>query len=225
MKGFYLYILIGSGIIPLLFSIFGIDFIKKWKKFFISTSIVAAVFIVWDVFFTKAGVWGFNTDYYLERKFLELPIEEWLFFFIIPFCSIFTHYAIFYALPDLKLHKKISVFLSVCILAISVVLAVMHSSNAYTFVNFVFVAAITLIAMVTNKSLLQRFYISFLVVLIPFFLVNGLLTGIATESPVVWYDNTQNLAIRLWTIPVEDIGYAFSMLLGNLLIFEKLKQQ
>jgi lycopene cyclase domain-containing protein len=52
--------------------------------------------------------------------------------------------------------------------------------------------------------------------------VNGALTGMFTEMPVVWYDNTENLGIRLISIPVEDIGYAFSMLFGNLFLFEKL---
>lgn len=45
--------------------------------------------------------------------------------------------------------------------------------------------------------------------LIPFFVVNGVLTGTGIQGPVVWYDNTHNLEIRLLTIPVEDIGYAF----------------
>jgi lycopene cyclase domain-containing protein len=53
--------------------------------------------------------------------------------------------------------------------------------------------------------------------------VNGILTGWITDSPIVWYNDLENLGIRLTTIPVEDIGYAFSMLFGNLMIFEFLK--
>jgi lycopene cyclase domain-containing protein len=61
--------------------------------------------------------------------------------------------------------------------------------------------------------------------LIPFFIVNGILTGSFIEVPIVSYDNLENLGIRLFTIPIEDIGYAFSMLFGNLMIFETLKKR
>ena len=64
-----------------------------------------------------------------------------------------------------------------------------------------------------------------MVILIPFFIVNGILTGSFIETPIVSYNDLENLGIRLFTIPVEDIGYAFSMLFGNLMIFETLKKR
>ena len=64
---------------------------------------------------------------------------------------------------------------------------------------------------------------SFLVIMFPFFLVNGILTGMFTSEPVVWYNDVEHLQIRIATIPVEDVGYAFSMLFCNLMIFEALK--
>ena len=54
------------------------------------------------------------------------------------------------------------------------------------------------------------------VMLIPFFIVNGILTGSMIENEVVWYNNSENLNIRLFTIPVEDTFYAFSLILTNL---------
>jgi len=59
--------------------------------------------------------------------------------------------------------------------------------------------------------------------LIPFFIVNGILIGSFIEEPVVWYNNTENLGIRLGTVPIEDIGYAFVMLFSNIILIEKLK--
>ena len=73
--------------------------------------------------------------------------------------------------------------------------------------------------------LLKQFYLTFLVMLIPFFLVNGILTGTGIESEVVWYDNAQNLGIRLGTIPIEDVVYAFSLILLNLLLFEMFRKE
>jgi len=75
------------------------------------------------------------------------------------------------------------------------------------------------------RTHLQGFYASFILILIPFFIVNGILTGSFIEVPIVSYNNSENLGIRLFTIPIEDIGYAFSMLFGNLMIFETLKKR
>jgi len=72
--------------------------------------------------------------------------------------------------------------------------------------------------------LLSSFYLTFLVMLIPFFIVNGILTGTGIENEVVWYNNDENLGIRMLTIPVEDSVFAFSLILLNLLLFKKLKQ-
>ena len=44
-------------------------------------------------------------------------------------------------------------------------------------------------------------------------MVNGLLTGSLIENQVVWYNNNENLSLRLGTIPVEDVFYALLMLL------------
>ncbi len=56
--------------------------------------------------------------------------------------------------------------------------------------------------------------------LIPFFIVNGVLTGSGIENEVVWYNDAENIGIRLFTIPLEDSAYAFSMLLFNLVLFK-----
>ena len=224
MTPIYFYVLIGSVIVPMLFSIFAMDFVKAWKSFGLSTVIIASVFLIWDYFFTTAGIWGFNHEYCLGVYILKMPLEEWLFFLIIPFCSLFTHFAFFYALPKLKINPKLTMGITFALIVLSAVLIATNISRAYTAVNFSFLLVTLILGLIYKKELLQRFYISFLIVLIPFFIVNGILTGAITSSPIVWYDNLENLGIRLYTIPVEDIGYAFSMLFGNLMIFDALKQ-
>jgi lycopene cyclase domain-containing protein len=61
--------------------------------------------------------------------------------------------------------------------------------------------------------------------MIPFFLMNSVLTGIATASPVVWYNNSENLAFRWGTIPVEDVLYSFVLIVSNILVMEWLSQK
>ena len=60
----------------------------------------------------------------------------------------------------------------------------------------------------------------YLVTLIPFFIVNGLLTGIAFDEPVVFYNNAENLSLRAFTIPVEDFIYGGVMLIWNVFLVE-----
>jgi lycopene cyclase domain-containing protein len=88
----------------------------------------------------------------------------------------------------------------------------------------IFGIIILLLAYRYNPGLLSSFYLTFLVMLIPFFIVNGILTGTGIENEVVWYNNDENLGIRMLTIPIEDSVFAFSLILLNLLLFKKLKQ-
>ena len=58
----------------------------------------------------------------------------------------------------------------------------------------------------------------------PFLLVNGILTGLLDSvSPPVWYNDSENIGIRLMTIPVEDFFYSFSLLFSCTYIFEFLE--
>ena len=57
---------------------------QNFKYLFPAIFITGTFFIVWDIIFTKNGVWGFSEVHASSIKFFYLPIEEWLFFIIIP---------------------------------------------------------------------------------------------------------------------------------------------
>ena len=94
----------------------------------------------------------------------------------------------------------------------------------YTSSTFISLAALLPIMRYGLKvKWLPKFASIYLVILLPFFIVNGILTGTGLEEPIVWYNNEENLGIRLLTIPVEDVFYGFELLLLNVFLYEKLK--
>ncbi|UMB60710.1 lycopene cyclase domain-containing protein [Lutibacter sp. A80] len=224
MTALYFIINIASLSIPFLYSFEKkMRFIQYWKSVFLAITIVAVPFLIWDVWFTNIGVWGFNSTYLLGSTIANLPFEEVLFFFCIPYASIFTHYALLYFFPKLALPQKLTKLITIGLLISALVIVYFNYDKWYTLVNFSFFALLLVYALVSNDTILKSFYITFLVVLIPFFIVNGLLTGSFIEDQVVWYNNAENLRIRLGTVPVEDAFYAFSMLYGATVLIEKFK--
>lgn len=91
MKGEY-FILLGiclAGPLVLSFSK-KMDFWKNPARFVFAIAIPFFIFIVWDIVAAARGHWGFNTSYITGFKIYNLPIEEVLFFIVIPFCGLFT---------------------------------------------------------------------------------------------------------------------------------------
>ncbi len=223
----YLYLLLnlGSISIPLLYSFNKkMNFIKQWKTVFMAIILVAIFFIIWDVIFTKNGIWGFNEDYHLPYKIAGLPIDEMLFFICIPYASIFIHYSLEYFKPKVLLSDKIVNQITYFLLIVTAITLFFNLDKWYTSINYSLLILTLLVALFLAKYILKRFYISFVIILVPFLIVNGILTGSFIPEPVVWYNNTENLGIRLFTIPIEDIGYAFSMLFWVVFLNEQFKK-
>ncbi len=215
MNSHYLYLSLnlGSLIFPFLFSFHPkMQFYKKFPAFLLSISIVAFVFLVWDEIFTELGVWGFNKTYLLGIFLGSLPLEEVMFFFCIPFASLFINYSLEYFFPNLLLSPKIVKTISVSLFVLVLLVVIFNFPAWYTSVNGILFLVIMVWTLKTPHNFLNRFYISFIFILIPFFIVNGILTGSYISDEVVWYNNQENLGLRLGTIPVEDIFYAFNML-------------
>lgn len=219
----YLYLLldIGTISIPLLYSIFEKEFhfIKYAKQAFLSILIVLVPFIIWDAFFTKIGVWGFNNNYHLPYKILGMPIEEWLFFICIPYACLFTHEGFKYYFPKFKLSKASSTIISILLIVLITILLIFNFGKWYTTINFIWFLVLMLFTLIKTPETLQVYYPSFLIILIPFFIVNGILTGTGIETPVVWYNNSENINFRIGTVPFEDVFYAFNLLFTIQLFF------
>jgi lycopene cyclase domain-containing protein len=217
----YLLILIFSALIPVIFSFEpNFQFYKKLPKLIPAISIGAFIFIIWDLFFTDAGIWGFNESYTLGIKLFNLPLEELLFFIIIPYSCIFLYEAFYYHL-DFDPFQKISRFISSYLIIFTSAIAWSNTDKSYTFSAMFFLSLIIFLAefIFKNKEL-SKFYLVFLIIIIPFSIDNGILTGSFLNEPIVWYNNNENLGIRLGTIPFEDIFYGMSLVLLDFCLFK-----
>ncbi len=223
MKWLYLLVDFFTVIVPLLFSFHPkIKFYKRWGTFLMATIPVAILFIMWDALFTHLGVWNFNPRYITGMHVFKLPIEEILFFICIPFSCVFTYYCLnkFY---DLAWNPKVeNVFCFVLSVSLLIV-AFIFKDRLYTSATFFTTAFVCLfLKFVLKVTWFGKATTVYFILLIPFFIVNGVLTGTGLDEPVVRYNELENLNIRLFTIPVEDVFYGFELILLNLLIYLQL---
>lgn len=202
-----------------------IHFIGKMRFFLPATAITAALFIVWDVLFTKWGVWGFTDQFLIGLKILGLPIEEWLFFIVIPYVCLFSYEVLNYFIKKDLLIRAVP-WINWTLLGILSLLLILHTDPLHTLWSLFFaILCIALIGVAMRPVWMGRFYLMFAVIIIPFILVNGILTGSFIDHMVVWYNPEEIIGWRILTIPLEDMVYAFGMLLMVTALYEFFRER
>ncbi|PIF46659.1 lycopene cyclase domain-containing protein [Chryseobacterium sp. 52] len=223
----YTYLLINffTVIICFIFSFHAkIKFNRHFRAFLSASFMVAVVFIIWDAWFTRIGVWWFNDRYLLGVGFLKLPIEEIMFFFCIPFSCVFTYFCLdkFFRLDWKPLPEKILVIISIISL---VILAAYFNDKIYSFITFISTAfTLFFLYFILKAGWIGKASFIYLVLMPGFLAVNGILTGTGLESPIVNYNPASIIGLRILTIPLEDTVYGYEMILWNLFLFQKFKK-
>ena len=220
MKYTYLLVNFFTIIVPILFSFHPkLNFYKTWRAFFPAVLATAFFFLIWDAYFTSLGIWGFNKDYLVGIYLYNLPLEEILFFFCIPYACVFTYHCL-----DLNIKvQKFDDWVSLFFIIVCIVTAIFNFQNAYTLFAFLTLSLLLLIAKYVLHITWQiKFYVIYGILLLPFLIVNGILTGTGLDNPVVWYNENEMIGMRILTIPFEDVFYGMAMVLMNLLIYKGL---
>lgn len=219
---FYLHIIT---LIPVLALSFDkkVAFYKSWKFLWQPILIVGSGFIIWDVFFTFYGIWGFNPKYLSGFEFVYLPIEEWLFFVSVPFACVFIYECLNAYFPEDSLDVA-ETWITMGLIVFLGTISILYYTRPYTFLTF----GLTSIFLILHrrygtKFVRKRFYLSYIVVLLPFLIINGVLTGAFTEEPIVAYSEQAFMGKRIFTIPFEDSIYGFLLLISVVTGFEHLK--
>lgn len=215
----YLALNLGTLFFPLILSFDKkVAFYRMWASVIPAILVTAAVFIPWDMWKTHLGVWSFNPGYILGIYWGNLPVEEWMFFFTVPYAIVFIYECLKAYFPDRAYAAGPKISKAVFVLLIF--LTVFFTDRTYTVITFPLAAVFIAVHHVLLKDRFAgRFWTAYLVHLVPFFLVNGVLTAL----PVVIYNPAEMIGIRIYTVPVEDSVYSLLLFLMNVTLHEWLQ--
>lgn len=197
-----------------------VAFYKNFKQFAFSAGITSLIYLIWDILFTKSNIWKFNDVYILKHKLLELPLEEYLFFIVVPYASLFIYECIKNYYPNLKVGGTLTWKI---VLTFSILMILFNYSKWYTIVTFGLLSLILTITIIRNtkifKSISNHLFAAWVVCLLPMSFVNGVLTG----KPILIYNDAENCTLRIGTIPLEDFFYHMLYMVIMIFIYEYIK--
>jgi lycopene cyclase domain-containing protein len=220
----YTYLLIDIIIIffPLIFSFERkLKFYRNFKQLLFSIVVVGIPMIVWDYFANLNGIWSFSITYITGIRILGLPIEELLFFIVVPYSMIFLWETFNFYIKFKHIHFSKNIFASLA--ALSFILSLINFNQNYTFTIFLYLTIIFVVSFFLQFNLFNSIttVIFFLLSFIPFLVVNYFLTSL----PIVTYNPNEFSDIRITTIPLEDFFYSFLIVYAYILVYELAKRE
>jgi len=212
------YLLIDLAIIafPLIFSWWRpVRYYRRWPALLFAVATAGTAYLAWDNWFALRGDWSFNPEYLLGIKIFALPLEEYLFFLVVPFSCIFI-----YEVLRAKSRKRAIRFPRGFPAALAVFFFIgsaVFIKQGYTRLALASCGLFFLIAALAGKKLLSssHYWIYILISYAPFLIFNHLLTA----PPIVMYNPAAIWGVRLISIPIEDFFYSYSMLSFYLLAY------
>lgn len=90
----YLLLLGGCLVITLPLEFFGEGVYRQPMRLLRALAPVVAVFLIWDAIAIAFKVWGYNPRYISGINVPFMPLEEFLFFVVIPICGLLTYNAV-----------------------------------------------------------------------------------------------------------------------------------
>ena len=220
----YTYLLVNLGLLlfsGLVFSNRQINFAGQSKFIILAVLINVFAFSVPTEFLTQLKVVVFNPPYLSGMTLWELPIEELLLSLLLPFSGIAIYLFLNVRYKDNSL-EKYSLALSNMMLGVCIAMLYFGHQKLYTLFTFSILLVFLLYIEYVNKiRFMYKFYRAFLVSLLLFYTVYGILTSI----PVIQYTTEETLNFNFSHIPFESHFYYMSMLLLSIYLYELFKSR
>jgi lycopene cyclase domain-containing protein len=196
-----------------------VRYFRYWPKVFICIAIVTIPFLIWDIAVTGVH-WHFNENYTLPFRFWGLPLGELMFFVSVPFACLFIYQIMRTDKPIILIKNNIFLYGMAGIACLASIVFLLGGKYYTAIVCFALAFTIIFDRLMKTQLLSQKRTFLFLAILTGLiFIFNGYLTA----RPVVLYEAKYLTNIRLWTIPVEDFGYGYTLILLCTILFEKFK--
>lgn len=215
----YAPILVLVGLPPLILALLRWKFgwtLTDWKQLGLTYLFVSVPFVLLDAFSHSRGWWHYNPEHVGEATLLGLPVEEVLFFFVIPFACLYLYSAMerqFKQAPVSPLFGKVTA----AVLIASLGIVSVFSPYERTIVDAVLLLAVLIAWWVIRPQFTRPFVWWSISIMLLFFTVNTALTAL----PIVIYGPEFGSQIRIGTVPFEDAWYNLSLLLGSWLVWSK----
>jgi hypothetical protein len=181
-----------------------------------------ALWFLFERRMAELALWTYHLRFLSNCFVAGLPLERWIFLLVFPLTG-FLLYRIASGIPWLKGNANYFVILSLALMALFTGVTLSNRAVIYPFVIFLFLTVYLgyVIFRGRFKPHYSAFYVSFLVLLIPFFSIQSIARGL----PVMTYVEKYMLGISLFRIPVEDIAAFFLLFLMNISIYEYLSDK
>lgn len=215
-------VILGPLIVPYVYSR---ALIPKKKSTIMALGIVGSIFVVWDMLVT-GYFWHFNEKYTLGVNIGSIPFEELLFFLTVPYACLFTYVNLRSFLTDIGRHAYDNDHY-ILELASKVVLLLCFFAGLYGFFMSIYYFVIACWALCISiiidiygtktRNLYKIYMWLFLIIVL---LLTSIFNMYLTARPVVIYNPSYILNIRIGTIPIEDFLYSLSLMVGIVAIYE-----
>lgn len=190
-------------------SIFFKSLSKQNKKLTRAISFTAIFFLIKD-FFSTNFLWYFNEKYIIGLRVLNLPVEEILFFITVPYSTLFV-----YQLINLKIKEKPFKLIKMIFFVLSIFLLIF--SLWFLENKWYYTAYISAFVSFTYFLIFRKIGRRYFVFIIFIFFLTLIFNYYLTARPVVIYNPEFQSGLKIFTIPIEDFLYSFSLF--NLLLF------
>lgn len=190
------------------------------KKLVIPILLPAVLYILWDILVVNY-FWIFNPKYNLGLLLFHVPIEEMLFFIIVPYSCLFLFYHFPYGRTEPIVRLRSLYPILIFLLALVGRTAIIHHLTYTALVLGVFCIILFIDYLwrthlfITPRFLLFLIFVFFLITIFNLYL---------TARPIVIYNEALKTNWNLWTIPIEDYLFGLSLITLNCILFTKLNE-
>lgn len=176
--------------------------------------------LAWDLW-VAGDHWDFNPSFVMGPTLLGLPVEEWSFFLVVPFACLYCWERVAFGPLGEKDPRLASAVRAGALLPFLAVAVALCGAPPYTCLALGSAGMPFVLDLLSGVRLFHnpRAWAWLALVAVLTVLFNNVLTGL----PIVVYDPTDQLDIRLFTMPVEDLGFGLGHLGVVLLAYEMLQ--